>query len=76
MTFQAGNFFSIIGSEGFILATLCAGMSPVKLFRQLFVQVLLMGPLRLVGMIYLFVFQRIIAKCKQRTNPEVVKKVQ
>jgi len=27
--FQAGNFYSSVGSEGFLLCNLCAGMSPV-----------------------------------------------
>ncbi|KAG5323653.1 KDSR reductase, partial [Pseudoatta argentina] len=71
----ARNFFSAIGLEGFIMTTLCAGMSPVKLYRQLFVQVLLMGPLRFIGVVYLFIFQRIIAQCKQYTNSENIKKV-
>ncbi|KYN03131.1 PREDICTED: 3-ketodihydrosphingosine reductase [Cyphomyrmex costatus] len=71
----ASNFFSSVGFEGFIMMTLCAGMSPVKLFRQLFVQVFLMGPLRLIGVMYLFIFQRIIAQCKQHTNSENIEKV-
>ncbi|KAL0118463.1 hypothetical protein PUN28_009255 [Cardiocondyla obscurior] len=70
----ARKFFSTVGLEGFIMTTLCAGMSPVDLFCQLFVQVLLMGPLRLVGAVYLFFFQRVIAKYKDYMNPETSKK--
>jgi len=71
----ARNFFSTIGLDGFIVKTLCAGMSPVDSFHQLFVQVLLMGPLRLIGAGYLFVFQRIIARSSSCTNSEALKKV-
>lgn len=71
---QARNFFSTIGLDGFMLTTICTGMSPVGSFRQLFVEVLLMGPLRLVGAGYLFFFQRIIEKYKHCTNPETSKK--
>lgn len=74
--FQARNFFSTVGLEGFIVTTVCAGMSPVPLFSHLFMQVFLMGPLRLIGALYLFIFQLIIAKCnKHSTNPEALKKV-
>lgn len=74
--FQARNFFSAVGLEGFIMTTLCAGMSPVPLFRHLLLQVLLMGLLRLIGAIYLFIFQLMIVKCnKNSTNSEALKKV-
>ncbi|XP_011638417.1 3-ketodihydrosphingosine reductase [Pogonomyrmex barbatus] len=69
----ASNFFSTVGLEGFILTTLCAGMSPIKLIRQLFMQVCLMGPMRLVGAAYLFFFHRVIDNCKDMR--EALKKV-
>lgn len=65
--FQARNFFSTVGLEGFLLTTICTGMSPVESFRHLFIEILLMGPLRLVGAVYLFVFHRIIENYKQKS---------
>ncbi|XP_011882944.1 PREDICTED: 3-ketodihydrosphingosine reductase [Vollenhovia emeryi] len=70
----AREFFSTVGLEGFILTTLCAGMSPVKL-SGVFAQVPLMGLTRLVSVIYLLLFQRIVAKYNHDTSPEAVKKV-
>lgn len=63
----ARNFFSTVGLEGFLLTTICTGMSPVESFRHLFIEILLMGPLRLVGAVYLFVFHRIIENYKQKS---------
>ena len=37
--FQAGNFYSSVGSEGFLLCNLCAGMSPVCSVLDLAIQV-------------------------------------
>ena len=37
--FQAGNFYSSVGSEGFLLCNLCAGMSPVRSVLDLAIQV-------------------------------------
>ncbi|XP_034943773.1 3-ketodihydrosphingosine reductase [Chelonus insularis] len=57
------KFFSTTGFDGFILTTLCAGMSPFTSIYELLIQLLLMGPLRLVGAFYLTLFQRIIRNC-------------
>ncbi|XP_012523245.1 3-ketodihydrosphingosine reductase [Monomorium pharaonis] len=62
----AGNFFSTVGLESFLVATVCAGLSPVRLFRQLYIQMLLMSPLRFVGVSCLAYFDRIIAKYQSR----------
>jgi len=37
--FQAGNFYSSVGSEGFLLRNLCAGMSPLCSVLDLAIQV-------------------------------------
>jgi hypothetical protein len=37
--FQAGNFYSTVGAEGFMLTTLCAGMTPVSSVLELVTQV-------------------------------------
>ncbi|XP_011157698.2 3-ketodihydrosphingosine reductase [Solenopsis invicta] len=58
----AGNFFSTVGVESFVTATLCAGMSPVQSVRQLLTQVFLMGPFRLIGVGLLAYFDSVIAK--------------
>ncbi|XP_020290827.1 3-ketodihydrosphingosine reductase [Pseudomyrmex gracilis] len=68
----AGIFFSTIGMEGFILTTLCAGMSPITSISQLFLEALLMGFLRIVGAFYLFSFQKIILCCK-KTRDQIKK---
>ncbi|XP_032668340.1 3-ketodihydrosphingosine reductase [Odontomachus brunneus] len=60
---RAGKFFSTVGQEGFILTTLCAGMSPFTSISELVLQVSLMGLMRLVGAFYLIYFQRIILNC-------------
>ncbi|XP_015604701.1 3-ketodihydrosphingosine reductase [Cephus cinctus] len=59
----SGKFFSTVGMEGFILTTLCAGMSPFSSLSELILQSLLMGLLRLVSACYLISFQRIILNC-------------
>jgi len=38
-------------------------MSPITSFSELVLQMLLMGPLRLLGAFYLIAFQRIILDC-------------
>ncbi|XP_072747996.1 3-ketodihydrosphingosine reductase [Anoplolepis gracilipes] len=59
----AGKFFSFIGLDGFILATLCSGMSPFKSISELLLQALLMGLLRIVSAFYLICFDKIILNC-------------
>lgn len=72
----ARNFFSTVGLEGFLMATLCAGMSPTRMCHELFMQAFLMGPFRIIGAIYLLAFQSIVAKYKQAASPEAAKKVE
>lgn len=59
----AGNFYSTVGAEGFMLTTLCAGMTPVSSLFELVTQVCLMGFMRLVSVCYLMSFHRIIRNC-------------
>lgn len=58
-----GSFFSILGLESWILSMLCVGMSPWKGPILCVLQFYLLGPLRLVGLLIQWNFQRIIKKC-------------
>ncbi|KAK2583517.1 hypothetical protein KPH14_009473 [Odynerus spinipes] len=58
-----GKFFSTVGMEGYLLYTLCCGMSPFSSVWELLTQVSLMGFFRLISAFYLISFQRIILKC-------------
>lgn len=64
----AGNFYSTVGSEGFLLSNLCAGMSPVCSVLDLAIQVTLMGLMRLVGFFYLKSFDRIVRDCMKKRD--------
>jgi 3-dehydrosphinganine reductase len=64
----AGNFYSSVGSEGFLLCNLCAGMSPVCSVLDLAIQVTLMGLMRLVGVFYLISFNRIVRGCMKKRD--------
>ncbi|TGZ50838.1 3-ketodihydrosphingosine reductase [Temnothorax longispinosus] len=59
----ARHFFSTVGWEGFIMVTLCAGMSQVTSLCELIAQAWLMGVLRLIGVFYRSFFERAIKKC-------------
>lgn len=58
-----GSFFSVLGLESWILSILCVGMSPWKGPVLCVLQFYLLGPLRLVGLLIQWNFQRIIKKC-------------
>lgn len=58
-----GNFVSVLGWDGMASLTLCAGMMPPSSLLQLGLQVLTMGPLRLIGAMYLAYFDRLVARC-------------
>ncbi|XP_015126637.1 3-ketodihydrosphingosine reductase [Diachasma alloeum] len=64
----SGKFFSTSGIDGFLLTTLCSGMSPVSSFAQLALEALLMGPFRLVAACYLASFDRIIKSCMKNRD--------
>jgi 3-dehydrosphinganine reductase len=59
----AGNFYSTVGAEGFMLTTLCAGMTPVSSVLELVTQVSLMGVMRLASVCFLMSFHQIIRNC-------------
>lgn len=61
--FQNGSFFSILGTESWILSLLCCGMAPWGGIGLNIVQALLMGPLRLVGCVLQYNFARLIRQC-------------
>ena len=56
------------GIEGWMLATLTAGMGPVHGIWDGLMQVLLMGLLRLISLVYLWDFTRIIRNCAKTEN--------
>lgn len=58
-----GTFFSIMGVESWILSILCVGMAPWKGPVLCVLQFYLLGPLRMVGLLIQWNFQRIIKKC-------------
>lgn len=63
-----GKFSSYLGFEGFMVATLNAGMSPANSFLQLLLEAILIGVFRIVGACYLLYFRRIIQKCMADKN--------
>ncbi|XP_014209070.1 3-ketodihydrosphingosine reductase [Copidosoma floridanum] len=58
-----GKFFSTIGMESYLVTTVCAGMSPYSSLSELALQVLLMGPFRIVSAFLLYSFRNIVTKC-------------
>ncbi len=64
-----GNFYSSPGLDGWMLTNLCAGMTDASACA-LAVQVLLMGPLRMVGFAYRKYFGHVVGKCKRRKEAE------
>ncbi|KFD71692.1 LOW QUALITY PROTEIN: hypothetical protein M514_04254 [Trichuris suis] len=57
-----GEFTCHMGLEGWMLSTVCAGMSPANSWRDTVVQALVMGPLRLVGLFHLLKFNFTVSK--------------
>lgn len=66
-----GHFFSIVGTESWILSTLCVGMAPWKGVFLNVIHAWLLGPLRLVGLIIRWNFVRIIKSCDRKSKPKV-----
>ncbi|XP_055641223.1 3-ketodihydrosphingosine reductase [Toxorhynchites rutilus septentrionalis] len=58
-----GSFFSVLGLESWVLSTLCVGMSPWSGPVLCILQFYLLGPLRLIGLLIQWNFQRIIRNC-------------
>lgn len=63
-----GCFSSTVGLEGWMLGNLCCGMSPVSSYYEAAIQILFMGPFRLIGIFCLRNFDRIIEKCAKKQN--------
>lgn len=57
------QFMSSVAFEGWMMCTLCSGMSPVSSLGQLIVQVLTMGALRVIGCVYRAGCERTIERC-------------
>ncbi|CAI9715888.1 3-ketodihydrosphingosine reductase [Octopus vulgaris] len=58
-----GKFQCSFGVDGFLLATVSAGMAPVSSGLEALLQVFSMGLFRLIGLFYLYSFNQIIQKC-------------
>ncbi|XP_012282094.1 3-ketodihydrosphingosine reductase [Orussus abietinus] len=65
-----GKFFSTVGFEGFMLTTLCAGMSPLSSISEMILQVMLSGLLKIIGTCYQVYFRMVIENCKQKREKE------
>ncbi|KXJ67985.1 3-ketodihydrosphingosine reductase [Aedes albopictus] len=65
-----GSFFSVLGLESWILSTLCVGMSPWKGPILCVLQFYLLGPLRLIGLLIQWNFQRIIKNCAKEKESQ------
>ncbi|XP_052815321.1 3-ketodihydrosphingosine reductase-like [Mya arenaria] len=63
-----GKFMSYVGLDGWMLASITAGMSQASSLVEVITQVLLMGILRLVGLFYLSSFDKIVLRCKQEKD--------
>ncbi|XP_071091852.1 3-dehydrosphinganine reductase-like [Haliotis cracherodii] len=59
-----GRFFSYMGLDGYMLANLTCGMSPVTSIMAATQQVATMGLFRVISLFYLDYFDRICRKCK------------
>ncbi|GLV43740.1 uncharacterized protein CBL_06936 [Carabus blaptoides fortunei] len=63
-----GKFYSTVGFEGFMLSIINCGMTPFRTFFEVFIQMLLVGPFRLISTFYLLRFQRIVKQCKEKQD--------
>lgn len=63
---QNGSFFSILGFESWILSILCVGMAPWNNFFISLLQIVLMGPLRLIGLFIQSNFDSVVKKCAKQ----------
>ncbi|KAJ3639306.1 hypothetical protein Zmor_002671 [Zophobas morio] len=59
----AGNFFSYVGFDSYVLTTLCVGMSPFTNLLEVMIQSVILGPLRLMAAYYTNSFEKIVHKC-------------
>ncbi|XP_072014072.1 3-dehydrosphinganine reductase-like [Amphiura filiformis] len=63
-------FLSWIGLDGFMLANMTCGMSPVTSMMEGVQQVVTMGIFRIVSFFYLGMFDRIVRKCKENRKKD------
>ncbi|XP_018329309.1 3-ketodihydrosphingosine reductase-like [Agrilus planipennis] len=56
------KFFSFLGFESYLMATLCIGMAPFSSFLEVIIQSLLIGPIRLISAFYLTKFHCIVKR--------------
>jgi 3-dehydrosphinganine reductase len=59
-----GHYQSYMGLDGFMLSSLCSGMSPISTVWEAIIQVLTMGIFRAISLIYLVSFDRIVNRCQ------------
>ncbi|KAM9307970.1 3-ketodihydrosphingosine reductase [Gastrophryne carolinensis] len=70
-----GNFNSSVGSDGYMLASLTCGMSPVTTITEGLQQVVTMGLFRTIALFYLGSFDSIVRRCMmQKQNCEQASK--
>ncbi|KAL9975519.1 hypothetical protein ACROYT_G012688 [Oculina patagonica] len=60
------RFFITCGFDGFVVNLLTSGVAPVSSLFELFTQVILMGPLRLVLALHLYYYDHIVKKGMQK----------
>lgn len=70
---ESGTFQITHGLDGFLLGTLTAGMSPAHSIWTALTQVLLMGMFRMVGLVYMMLFDRVVAQGVKEENKKKLK---
>lgn len=66
----ACNFFSLLGTDSYMLGITSVGMAPWNGPILTIIQSLLLGPLRLISVVLHWNFQRIIKKCKSKKKDD------
>lgn len=61
------SFFSVMGVKSYALACLCVGMATWKGPLLIIIQIVIMGPLRLIGLIAQWYFQKLIKTIPNQT---------
>lgn len=70
------EFVSYVGLNGFVMTTMACGMMPTRSWLRRTMQVILMGPFRLVGLYFLYICDRIILRKHGDTKEHARKKSQ
>ncbi|KAH7643138.1 hypothetical protein DERF_010540 [Dermatophagoides farinae] len=60
--FLNNQFISTVGLNGFVVTTLCSGMMPCYSWSQRLLQISTMGPLRAIGLYFLYSCEQIVQK--------------